>query len=75
MKDFQEVINAGHYPAHPATGEQTKEKEASLSSQAQEYLLKALPFVSPFLLSVVTAPFTTASVLLQVTSKGLGGGL
>lgn len=31
--------------------------------------------MSPFLLSVVTAPFTTASVLLQVTSKGLGSGL
>lgn len=75
MKDFQDVINSGHYSAHPVIGESGKEKETSLSSQLQEHLLKALPFVSPFLLSVVTAPFTTASVLLQVTNKGLGSGL
>jgi hypothetical protein len=31
---------------------------------------KVLPYVSPFLLSVVTGPLNTASIILQVTSKG-----
>ena len=29
-----------------------------------------LPYISPFLLSIVTGPLNTASILLQVTSKG-----
>ncbi len=29
-----------------------------------------LPYVGPFLLSIVTGPLNTASILLQVTSKG-----
>lgn len=65
MKDFQEVID------------DCKEKEPVVPAIKKEehgvyrkYIEQVLPYVSPFLLSIVTGPLNTASIFLQVTAKG-----
>lgn len=75
MKDFEEFLKSSE-----STNPQVHlNKENSISKEPtafyKELITKALPYVSPFLLSIVTGPFTTASILLQVTNKGIGNGL
>lgn len=62
MKDFQEIIDHGQLP--PATP-----KEAAAPNPFAEWRDRLLPYAAPLLLSLVTGPFTTVSVLLQVTPK------
>lgn len=65
MKDFQEIIDASENPVPKLN----TEEPAKLTSYRLT-LDKVLPYVSPFLLSIVTAPLATASILMQITAKG-----
>lgn len=66
MKDFQEVIDSQDRPSPSLPLSEVA--EVTLVNQLKNDLL---PYLSPFLLSIVTAPFNTASILLQTTSKGI----
>ena len=65
MKDFQEVIDSNR-EVEPTVEIEKKEPVWVY----RKYIEQMLPFVSPFLLSVVTGPLNTASMLMQMTSKG-----
>ena len=72
MKDFQDVIQAseqleGHIKqqiGQPKAAPPPVSLYESITSQV-------LPVISPFLLSLVTGPFSTASAFLQTTSPGI----
>jgi hypothetical protein len=65
MKDFQSVIDSKTENELKLTIEEKEEKSAF-----RKMLEQALPLASPLLLSLVTGPLNTASILLQVTAKG-----
>lgn len=75
MKDFQEFLDSSNsQQPQPHLGKPTQPSNDS-SLFYKEAITKVLPYVSPFLLSIVTGPFSTLSTLLQVTNKGMGSGL
>lgn len=75
MKDFQEFLDNSE-KANPHTLIKASSPTPKDSgAYYKDLITKALPYLSPFLLSIVTGPFTTASVLLQVTNKGIGSGI
>lgn len=63
MKNFEEVIQHGQLP-------EPKTEAPKQFSQLLYLRDQILPIISPFVLSIITAPFTTASVFMQTTSKG-----
>jgi hypothetical protein len=75
MKDFEEFLKSNEGEnSHSLINKPIPTPTEGLAVY-KDLFTKSLPYLSPFLLSIVTSPFTTASVLLQVTSKGIGSGI
>jgi hypothetical protein len=75
MKDFQEFLNNNDKANTQSLINKPVPTPKEPGAYYKDIITKALPYLSPFLLSIVTGPFTTLSVLLQVTNKGIGSGL